>query len=157
MQRVTVSMDERLAEKLDLYVEEKSYTSRSEAVRDILRSQIADWDADRREGGYCAAVLSFVCDSFVRDMPLRLERLMHEHHDLVVSKQSAPLGHSHSLQTVILRGETSRIRHLAAGLAAERGVIFDALNLIGVEPNDLHSHDSAHSHDGLLHLDPVVK
>lgn len=157
MQRVTVSMDETLSLTLDRLVEAKGYASRSEAVRDILRRGVSDWTAGADADGHCAAILSFVCDRSVRGMPHRLAHLTHEHHDLVTAAQSVPLGHDHSLETIVLKGQTRQVQNFAAQLSSERGISFEALNIISVEPNDHHSHDDAHAHDGHLHLDPIVQ
>lgn len=157
MQRVTVSMDESLAGHLDEYAAEKGYSSRSEAVRDLLRGTLSEWAGNRNESGYCTAVLSFVCDRSVRGMPMRLADLQHENHDLVVSTQSVPLTHHRSLETMILKGPIPNVRSLAAFLSSERGISFDAINLISVVPNDEHGHEGAHSHTGHLHLNPIIQ
>ena len=40
MQRVTISLDEKLAHEFDHWIAERNYSTRSEAVRDLLRAEL---------------------------------------------------------------------------------------------------------------------
>ena len=42
MQRVTITLDDDLLETLDSLSQRRGYNNRSEAIRDILRSALAD-------------------------------------------------------------------------------------------------------------------
>lgn len=156
MQRITISLDAGLAAAFDAYAVERSYTSRSEAVRDLVRAAVDARDVIAEPQAPCVAALSYVYDHEVRDLATRLTAIGHAHHDLVVSTTHVHLDHRECLETTILRGPAAQVRALADAIRAERGVRFGALNLVGVELSDAHSHGghTGHHHDGKAHATP---
>ncbi len=156
MQRVTVSLDEGLAEAFDALATEQGYDSRSEAVRDLIRKAIAQRCEQAAEGD-CVANLSYVYNHNVRALAQRLTELSHEHHDQVVATFHVHLDHDHCLESMMLKGRTAQVRALADAIRAERGVRFGELNLITVEPNGEHGHRAGgHRHGTHQHLRPSV-
>lgn len=145
MQRVTVSLEEDLAEAFDALAAEQGYGSRSEAVRDLVRRAIAE-RRDEAADGDCVANLSYVYNHHVRALAQRLTEISHAHHDQVVATFHVHLDHDHCLESMMLKGPTARVRALADAIRAERGVRFGQLNLIAVEPNGSHAHEVRHDH-----------
>jgi CopG family transcriptional regulator, nickel-responsive regulator len=154
MQRVTVSLEETLAEAFDALVAEQGYGSRSEAVRDLVRKAIRDRRGETTEGD-CVANLSYVYSHHVRALAQRLTEISHEHHDLVVATFHIHLDHEHCLESTMLKGPTSQVRALADAIRAERGVRFGELNLIAVRPGGDHPAGFRHSHGPHEHLSPI--
>jgi CopG family nickel-responsive transcriptional regulator len=68
MQRVTITIDDDLLVALDELATERTYASRSEAVRDILREALAA-RVDAPPAQTCVAALSYVYDHHVRTSP----------------------------------------------------------------------------------------
>jgi CopG family nickel-responsive transcriptional regulator len=143
MERITISLDEALAEAFDALIARRGYSNRSEAIRDLLREHL---EADRQragEGGaaHCVANLSYVYDHHERDLAERLTQLQHDHHDLTVATMHAHLDHDNCLESVILRGPIASVRAFADALTAERGVRHGQVNIVTVElANHAHSH-----------------
>ncbi len=67
MERITMSIDESLAKEFDRIIQERGYTSRSEAMRDILRREVEARRAARDEKSACVASLSYVYNHHERD------------------------------------------------------------------------------------------
>lgn len=155
MQRVTISLDETLAEAFDEVTAEQGYSSRSEAVRDLVRKAIAARREQAPEGD-CVANLSYVYNHHVRALAQRLAEISHQHHDLVVATFHVHLDHDHCLESVMLKGRTRQVRALADAIRAERGVRFGELNVIAVAPNAEHGPGGAHRHDRHGHLTPEL-
>lgn len=145
MQRITLSIEDRLAQDFDALAAGRGYQSRSEAVRDVLRQAVAVDLIDRAEGD-CVANLSYVYNHHERDMAARLMALQHDHHDLVLAAAHIHLDHDNCLETLMLRGPTLRIRAVADEIRAERGVRHAILNVIPVVAEPGHGHDSEHGH-----------
>lgn len=145
MDRFTISLDEELAEAFDALIKERGYTTRSEAVRDILRGHLQTTREKHDPRGSCVANLSYVYNHHERELAERLTGLQHDHHDLTISTMHAHLDHEECLETVMLKGSVKRVREFAQKLIAERGVRHGSLNLISVEPGE------AHSHGGITH------
>jgi CopG family transcriptional regulator, nickel-responsive regulator len=60
MDRFTISLDENLATAFDELIKERGYATRSEAVRDILRTHLQHSREQRDANGACVASLSYV-------------------------------------------------------------------------------------------------
>jgi CopG family nickel-responsive transcriptional regulator len=147
MDRFTISLDENLANAFDSLIKERGYATRSEAVRDILRSHLQRSAEKRSSKGSCVANLSYVYNHHERELSERLTSIQHAHHDLTVSTMHAHLDHDQCLETVMLKGTVKRVREFADEIIAERGVRHGSLNLINVELSAPHTHDgSTHRH-----------
>lgn len=154
MQRITMSIDERLARDFDRLIVQRGYSSRSEAMRDLLRREVESQRGARNPRTHCVATLSCVYNRHERQLGERLAQAQHAHHDLVVSSTRVALDHENCLETVILKGPTAAVRAFADRLQAERGVRHGQLNLVPVEAGDAHTGAAPHRHQGHLHLIP---
>jgi CopG family nickel-responsive transcriptional regulator len=154
MERITMSLDEELAKEFDRLIADRGYTSRSEAMRDLLRRELEARRLAYEPRSFCVANLSYVYNHHARDLAERLIAAQHEQHDLVVSTMHVHLDHEHCLETVILKGSTAAVRALADRTQAERGVRHASLNLVTVQPGDEHVMPGAHRHHGHMHLIP---
>lgn len=78
MQRVTITLDDDLLETLDSLSQRRGYNNRSEAIRDILRSALAQ-EATQQHGTQGFAVLSYVYEHEKRDLASRIVSTQHHH------------------------------------------------------------------------------
>ena len=147
MDRFTISLDEHLAHAFDSLIKERGYATRSEAVRDILRTHLQQSAEKRSAKGACVANLSYVYNHHERELAERLTRIQHAHHELTVSTMHAHLDHDQCIETVMLKGPVKRVREFADLIIAERGVRHGVLNLVNVELGPAHTHDgNTHRH-----------
>ena len=140
MDRFTISLDKQLADAFDKLIRERGYTTRSEGVRDILRTHLQTAQEGRNQQGTCVASLSYVYNHTERELAERLTRLQHAHHELVISTMHAHLDHEHCIETVLLKGSVKVVREFADQLIAERGVRHGALNLVSTASSAPHTH-----------------
>ena len=140
MERFTISLDEKLAHEFDRWIAERNYSTRSEAVRDLLRTELQNARLKKHASPNCVACLSYVFNHHERDLAERLNSLQHDQHDLTVSTMHAHLDHDYCLETVILRGNTDAVRAFSDAVIAERGVHHGKLNLIAVDVHGAHTH-----------------
>lgn len=154
MERITMSMDDALARDFDRLVKERGYTSRSEAMRDLLRREIEAHRAEGDDKVHCVANLSYVYNHHERNLAERLTQAQHAHHDLVVSTMHVHLDHEHCLESVFLKGAAPAVRAFAEKTRAERGVRHGQLNLVTVTASDRHYRFAPHRHPGHSHLIP---
>jgi CopG family transcriptional regulator, nickel-responsive regulator len=122
MQRVTITIDDDLAAELERYMAARGYANRSEAIRDLARSglqQHAMQAAGRRQ---CLAALIYVYDHHQRELPKRLTRDFHDHHDLAQATLHVHLDHESCMEVTVLKGPGEDVRELADHVIAERGV-----------------------------------
>lgn len=147
MERVTISLDGDLAADFDAIIAARGYRSRSEAVRDILRTYLEEARRLTRAQGQCVATLAYVFNRGERALAERLAELQHEHHDLTVAAMRTPLDHDDCLESVILKGSVANVRGMADQVTSLTGVRHAELHVISVESGDRHAHGGVpHAH-----------
>ena len=146
MERITISLNETLAEEFDAWSLAHGYSNRSEAVRDILRKYIETNRVEESRAPDCVANVSYVYNHHEREMAKRVNDIQHEHHDLTISSMHAHLDHENCIETLLLRGKTKDVQACAEQLLAEKGIRHGVINLIPVEVDSKH-HDHDHDHD----------
>lgn len=149
MRRMTISMDDELADLFDKFMKGKSYTSRSEAIRDLLRGEIERDGIEEGSARECVGALSYVYNHHERQLASRLASMHHDHHDVTIASTHAHLDHDHCIETVILRGKTAVVTRFAESVIAEKGVRHGKFNAIPVEMNShthSHGHGKGHKH-----------
>ncbi len=126
--RFGVSLNSELLDKFDLLCQEKSYQTRSEAIRDLIRNVLVqkEWEQTDRE---IAGVLSLVYDHHVSDLAQRLTEIQHEAHELILSALHVHLDHHNCLEVLILRGPGEKIQKLSQKLISTKGVKHGKLTL----------------------------
>ena len=90
MERITMSIDEKLAREFDVLIGVRGYTSRSEAMRDLLRREVEASRVAQDAHAYCVASLSYVYNHHERDLAERLTEAQHAQHELVVAGTHCP-------------------------------------------------------------------
>lgn len=147
MKRLTMSLDDDLADAFETRVRERGYENRSEAFRDLLRSDLGRARGTEYPDGPCIATLSYLYDHHQRQLALRLNEMQHEHHELTVASMHAHLSHELCIETVILRGSVKAVQAFAQSLIAQPGVHHGTLQLIPLAVRHAHGHD---------HLEPAI-
>lgn len=140
MRRITISVNDDLADEFDRLLDLRGYQNRSEAFRDLVRGAL---EADRLASDaatHCVACLSYVYNHHERDLAARVTAAHHAHHDVSVSTMHVHLDHDHCLEAAILRGPTTEVKRFAQALIAERGVRHGQVNLVPVEVGRPHEH-----------------
>jgi CopG family transcriptional regulator, nickel-responsive regulator len=152
MQRITISIDDELLAEIDALSQRRGYTSRSEAVRDIVRERLAEEKNAGADDGACVAALSYVYAHETRELSKRLTSVQHHHHDLSVSTLHVHLSNADCLEVTVLKGKAGEVRAFADAVTSQRGVRHGHLNIIPADNAAEHEHGHSHgyhrSHDG---------
>lgn len=161
MQRVTITIDQDLLNRLDQFMDEKNYANRSEAIRDMVRDKLESEILEiKQEGSTCIATLSYLYDHEERELAKRLAQLHHSHHKISNTILQVPIDENTCLEAAILKGEIQSVENLANTIIAERGVRHGALHIIPAKlpgtiasdhthsenENADHTHDHTHEH-----------
>jgi CopG family nickel-responsive transcriptional regulator len=145
MERITITIDDDLLAEVDRVVVSRGYTSRSEAIREMIR-ETAKHEHLSDGGAPCVETLTYVYNHALRDLPRRLVDTQHAHHDLSVATTHVHVGHDDCLEVAILRGPAEAVRHHADELTVQRGVRHAHLHIIPMsEEKDDYSHNG-HGH-----------
>ncbi|MDA8065211.1 MAG: nickel-responsive transcriptional regulator NikR [Thermaerobacter sp.] len=119
--RFGVSMEEELLQRFDRLLEAKGYPNRSEALRDLVRSDLVehDWESGQAE---VAGTITLVYDHHKADLESWLTRTQHASHRLILATTHIHLDHDNCLEVLIVRGQPAQIRALANRLTGAKGV-----------------------------------
>lgn len=148
MQRTTIAIDDDLASELDAYIRATGATSRSEAVRDLVRRGLKARPDGPAEAP-CIGVVSCAIDQSMRNLAARVPQGRLDRHDQTISVLSVPLDHSTSIDVTVMRGSLGEISTYAEALFLERGVMHGTLSLIPVaedEAHHVHHRGAGHEH-----------
>ena len=146
MQRVTITIDDDLVAEVDEFIAQRGYANRSEAFRDLVRSgheHAGDHTIGNRQ---CIATLSYIYDHAARELPKRLTRDFHDHHDLAQTTLHVHVDHDSCLEVTVLRGRGAEVKAFAEHVIAERGVRHGHVVILPIEPSSAHhTHGTKHS------------
>ncbi|WP_084677134.1 nickel-responsive transcriptional regulator NikR [Massilia niastensis] len=146
MRRLTISVDDDLADAFDQLVERKGYVNRSEAFRDLVRKALGDAEVAAGKATWCVATVSYVYDHHERQLSNRLTQIQHEHHNVTLATLHVHLDHENCLETVVLKGRTAAVRATADGIIAQTGVRHGSVHLVPVEIKNDNYVQVGHSH-----------
>jgi CopG family nickel-responsive transcriptional regulator len=124
--RVSISLEQELAEQLDRLQRDTKYTTRSELVRDLIRQRLVEqqW-ADNRE--VVVGTITLVYDHHARQLADKLVDIQHDHHDDILATTHVHLTHDLCAEMIMVRGPAQSARQLADALGQQRGVLHATL------------------------------
>jgi CopG family transcriptional regulator, nickel-responsive regulator len=144
MPRLTITVDDDFAEKIDSFMSTRGYANRSEAIRDLARFGLQQAAFEIGGPRPCVAALIYIYDHEVRDLPRRLTRDFHERHDLAQATLHMHLDHDSCLEVTLLKGRGSEVQELADHIITERGVRHG--RVVYLPADGAHDHDRGESH-----------
>jgi CopG family nickel-responsive transcriptional regulator len=146
MQRVTITIDDKLAIELDRHMAARGYANRSEAIRDLARSglQQAAMQVDRAR--QCVAALVYLYEHEKRELPKLLTRDYHERHDLAQATLHVHLDHDSCMEVTVLKGRGADVKEFADHIIAQRGVHHGQVVYLPADGTHKDGHGAAHSH-----------
>lgn len=119
--RFGVSVPEDLLEQFDEKIDEKMYTNRSEAIRDLIRDFLVKekWEYEDEE---VYGSLTLVYDHGKRGISDKLTELQHQDHTNIVSTMHIHLDKHHCMETMAIKGKPKDIKKIADKLISTKGV-----------------------------------
>lgn len=119
---ISISLDPFLLKKLDQLVEERGYSSRSEAVRDAVRNFLSEYEVRKGEGGRVISAIIIMWEYERREVDEQLTKLRHEYDYLVTGNMHMHLTRGHCVEILIAEGELEEIYKLIGKVRAIKGV-----------------------------------
>ena len=120
--RVGISLPENLLNKFDEIILQRGYSSRSEGVRDAIRSSIVNFEWMSDVHGERVGVITIVYSHSQRGLEDNLTEIQHEFGGLIQSSLHVHLDHDNCLEVVVLRGEGQDVRKAAERMMSLKGV-----------------------------------
>ena len=119
--RFGVSMDSQLIKKFDTLIDRKGYTTRSEAIRDMIRDSLVEqeWASEDRE---IVGTITIVYNHHTRELNHALTDLQHKSFDQIISALHVHLDAHNCLEVLVVKGRSNEIKKLADRLIGTKGV-----------------------------------
>jgi CopG family nickel-responsive transcriptional regulator len=126
--RFGISLDGGLLKKFDRLIGGKGYSSRSEAIRDLIRDELVreEWEAGAEE---TAGTITLVYSHDTRELADTLTDIQHHYHTRVLSSMHIHLDEHNCLEVLVVRGKGADIKMIADRLIGTRGVKHGKLTL----------------------------
>ncbi|UCE36687.1 MAG: nickel-responsive transcriptional regulator NikR [Thermoplasmata archaeon] len=119
--RVGVSFEPELLKKFDALIWEKGYSSRSEAIRDLVRKSILDSEV-KDERSDVIGTLTIIYDHDVGDVTNKLLHIQHHHHSEISSTTHLHIDEHLCLEVLVVKGKAKDVRALSDNIKAVKGV-----------------------------------
>ncbi len=119
---VSISLTDDLLKRIDQLVNEKGYSTRSEAIRDAVRSYLSEHELKKFESGKVSATITAICEHGGAHADDRLASLRHEHNDIVSGNFHVHLSEDYCLDVFVTEGDSARVMDFISKVRAVRGI-----------------------------------
>ena len=119
---VSISLTSELLRKLDRFMKERGYSSRSEAIRDAIRDSLSEYELSRFEKGKVTATITVISEHERHNANERLMRLRHEYHEIISGNMHIHLGKTYCLEIFITEGDVKDVLDFISKIRAMRGI-----------------------------------
>jgi len=121
LSRIGVAIDSDLLRQFDDLLQQRGYTNRSEAFRDLIRDELVEraWESPESQ---VVGTVTLVYDHHVRLLNEKLTGIQHDHHHSILSTLHVHLDHDNCLEVLVVRGKSAAVRKIADTLIGTRGV-----------------------------------
>jgi CopG family nickel-responsive transcriptional regulator len=133
LSRIGISLPKNLLDRFDEILNYRGYSSRSEGIRDAIRTYITyyKWMADvkgEREG-----VITMVYEHDQRGLLVTLTDIQHEFNTIIKASLHSHVTHDRCLEVILVHGDGSQLKALAERLMSQKGVESVKLTTIQME------------------------
>ena len=115
--RTGISFEPKLLKLFDKFIKEKGYSSRSEAINDIIRDRLFH----KRHGGVIGTI-KVVYDQRIGHYGKNVSNLQHDYHCQIVSSMHTYLDHHTCLELIVVKGSKERVEKLLRKIKETKGV-----------------------------------
>jgi len=121
LERFGVSMEDDLLSRFDTLLATRGYSSRSEAIRDLVRQELVkeEWADPNAE---VIGTVTIVYTHHEHELSNILAELQHTCHESIICSTHIHLDAHNCLEIIIVRGKSSRVKYIANALISTRGV-----------------------------------
>ena len=146
--RIGVSLEPELLEKFDKLIEGKGYTTRSEAIRDLIREELVK-DIVKDDDAKIFGTITLIYEHHKGSVKEQLMDIQHAHHTSISSSIHVHLNLEQCLEVLIVSGTVRDVKHLSDEIGSVRGVThMEPVMISGsLEDHSHHQHQQGqHTH-----------
>ena len=126
--RIGVSLPQNLLNKFDRIIRGRGYSSRSEGIRDAIRTYIAEHEWMANEKGEKVGNITYFFNSYdsashgERQAGDEIVKAISSFQDIVISKARFLLGGKRVFEVITVIGKAERIKELAESIMSRKGI-----------------------------------
>ena len=131
LKRFSISLEDEILNDLEKLVESHKFSTRSQAVRFLIKQHLVQdqWGGNEEVAG--AIVL--VYDHHKRNLQSESTEVQHRYHHLILAVQHVHLNHDNCLETITVKGKAKELITLANDLISLKGISHGKLVMSSVE------------------------
>ena len=133
LSRIGISLPKSLLDKFDEILVLRGYSSRSEGIRDAIRSYITYYKWMSDVTGERQGVITMVYDHEHRGLLQVLTDIQHDYLDVIQSSLHSHVSHDKCVEIILLRGDGKKLKDIAERLMSQKGVESVKLTTIPIE------------------------
>ena len=126
---MNISIPNELLVKVDVMIEDRGYASRSEFIRDALRSFLHELEWASNASGTVLGVVLTTYNTSRRGISDEITRLQHKEEEIIMTTLHSHMGES-CMEIILTRGEVGRIKKLSEELRIIRGMESVKVNIV---------------------------
>jgi CopG family transcriptional regulator, nickel-responsive regulator len=130
LMRIGVSLPDTLLGKFDEIIEKRGYSSRSEGIRDAIRSYISHYEWMGEVKGHRVGTIAVIYDHTKRGLSNALADIEHHYGQLIKSSVHIHLDHDNCFEVIVLDGDGEEIKELTEAILSLKGVKFSKLTTV---------------------------
>jgi CopG family nickel-responsive transcriptional regulator len=133
LSRIGISLPKNLLDRFDEILSLRGYSSRSEGIRDSIRSYITyyQWISDVK--GERQGVIIMVYDHDQRGLLQTLTEIQHEYAHVIQASLHSHITHNRCLEVILARADGTVLKEITERLMAQKGVEAAKLTTIPIE------------------------
>ncbi|WAC05775.1 MAG: nickel-responsive transcriptional regulator NikR [Methanoregula sp.] len=133
LSRIGISLPKNLLDRFDEIINARGYSSRSEGIRDAIRTYITyyKWMSDVH--GERQGVVTMVYDHDQRGLLVTLTDIQHEFKAIISASLHSHVTDTRCLEVILIHGDGTQLKAFAERLMSQKGVESVKLTTISVE------------------------
>lgn len=125
VERFGVSIDPALLREFDIYIKQKGYGTRSEAIRDLIRDVLAEKKTAQkleRSKGKVYAILTIVYNHHLPKLAEKVLEIQHHGADIIISSMHIHIDQENCLEVVAMKGLGRDVLEIIDRISSIKGV-----------------------------------
>ncbi|MHA1147099.1 MAG: CopG family ribbon-helix-helix protein [Promethearchaeota archaeon] len=119
---VSISLTSQILKSLEKLIEKRGYFSRSEAIRDAIRSIILEYDLSIANDDLVFATIIIISEFERHDVEKKLSKLRHEYNEIVIEDTHRHVKDKYCIEIFLVEGKNSEVITLLGHIRGIRGI-----------------------------------
>lgn len=120
--RISMSLSSKLLTEFDKAMKKAGYSDRSKAIQTVMHSFVDEYGWKGNDGHEGAGAIVLLYNNHTYNHDSTSTESQHDYTDIISAVTHTHLDHENCLETIMVKGEISRIKELARKISKNRGI-----------------------------------